>query len=280
MEEGSKNWITTCAIGCILLAVFVCLLVLAGYFGVKRMIHTAEETTAGLHSLTESFGRMSEFTPDPSGTVPAERIATFLRVRERCQPQRSTLEAVLAQLGGPAPGDGGTTVIGTVRSLRAGFSIVPQMIGYVNARNEALLAETMGLGEYLHLYTLIYASWLEKPVDDGPPFMVVGGEVRIGTSEVDVRSQRETEIRRRLNRLTIPMVRNQLEALTADEAADDPEWAESLRTELLLLESNVERLPWQDGLPPRTAESFEPFLDDLQASYSALCHPVELAVIQ
>ena len=79
--------------------------------------------------------------------------------------------------------------------------------------------------------------------------------------------------------MVLPMLHNQLAALTADESVD-PNWSESLRTEILLMESDGLRLPWQDGLPPQTAASLEPYYEELAASYSTMVHPVELAVMQ
>jgi len=114
----------------------------------------------------------------------------------------------------------------------------------------------MGLGEYLYLYTLIYESWLGKPVDDGPPFVLVGGEARPNDwSSPDVRQQRGDEIRTRLNRTVLPMLRNQLESLADAQTPVNDAWAESLRTEILLLEEDPLRLRTGSRWKPATAHS-------------------------
>ncbi len=281
MEETTKKWLTGCGIGCILIIAMACLVIFGGYLGVKKMIDAARETSAAVETVTARFGRVSDFTPDPYGNVEPERLETFLLVRELCSTERARLEDSLAQLSGTEP-DGGPTSVGSMaRSLRAGFGFMPQMMAYINARNSAFLEAEMGLGEYLHLYTIVYESWLGKAPDDGPPFVLVGGDMDSnGWSATEVRSQRGAEIRARLNRTTLPMLRNQLAALTTTDATADAQWTESLRTEILLMESDSLRLPWQDGLPPQTATDLEPFFEDLDASYSALCHPVEFAVMQ
>lgn len=280
MEETTKKWVTGCAIGCGLVVVIGCLLVLGSYLGVKKMIRAAKETKAGMDSVTERFGSAADFAPDPTGRVPPERIEAFLLVRELSSPERGRLEASLAQLSGTDTGSN-QTVGRIVQSVQAGMGFLPQMMAYINSRNAAFLEANLGLGEYLYLYALIYESWLEKPVDDGPPFVLVGGEVESsGWSESDVRDRRAAEIRKRLNRTSLPMLQNQLAAATTAVPPMDPEWVESLRTEILLLESEPARLPWQDGLPPQTAASLDPFFEALDASYSPLCHPVELAVMQ
>jgi hypothetical protein len=279
MEETTKKWAASCLVSCFVLVMIAVLLVFGGYLGVKKMIRAAEETQTAMSQVADRFGRTSEYIPPTAGGLPSDRIEVFLEVRELCDTERSTLEESLARLSG-SQADEGVPGAGVVRSIQAGLGFLPQMMAYINARNRAFLDADMGLGEYLYLYTIVYMSWMEKPVDDGPPFVLVGGDVRDDPwTEMEVRQRRASEIRHRLGRLTLPMLRNQLAALP-EEAAADGNWAESLRTEILLMERDPMRVPWQDGLPPQTAASLEPHYDRLAASYSALVHPVELAVMQ
>ncbi len=283
MESGSRKLLGGCVIGCLVVMVIGVMLVFGGYLGVKKMIRKAEETQVVMEKVHEEFGRASDFVPPPSGVIPAERVESFLKVRELSQPERDTLETTLAQLSsaeGQTEEKSGNPM-DFARSVRAGVGVVPQMMAYANRRNEAFLEAGMGLGEYLYLYTLIYPSWLSKPVTDGPPFVVVGGEVTpAGWDDPEIVERRNSEIRRRLNRTTLPMLQNQFEALSTLSEGGDGAWAESLRTEIMLMESDPTRLPWQDGLPEQTATSLQPFWEALDASYSALCHPVELSVMQ
>jgi hypothetical protein len=256
------------------------LLMAGGYLGVKKMIRKAESTHEAMVAVTDRFGRISQFTPSPSGVVDPGRVEAFLDVRARASEARGRLESTLAQLS-HVETDGPSSSMDAARSVRAGVAIIPQMMGYVNRRNEAFLDAGMGLGEYLHLYVLIYGSWLEKPIHDGPPFVLIGGEMRFdGSSEADIQRTRSDEIRRRINRTLLPVLRNQLEAAISLEGDLEAPWIESLRTEVLLVESDPQRIPWQDGLPEHTARSLQPYWERLDASYSALCHPVEFAVMQ
>ena len=281
MDETSKKWLTGCGIGCFIVLAVGVLVVFGGYLGVKKIMRQAEQTQRVVDEVTDRFGRASEYTPDPTGAVDADRIAAFLEVRRLSRPERERLEATLGELG-PTPGEEASpNTMDFARSVRAGVGVVPQMMGYINRRNAAFLEAGMGLGEYLYLYTLIFESWLENDPGDGPPFMVVGGEVDTAdASDPAVRERRGAEIRRRLNRTTLPMLRNQYEALISSAADDGGPWGESLRTEILLMAADPHRLPWQDGLPEPTADSLQPFWEELDASYSPLCHPVELSVIQ
>ncbi len=283
MESGTKKLVSGCVIGCLVLMIVGVILVFSGYLGVKKMIRKAEETQQVMARVTKEFGRVSDFVPPPSGIIAADRIETFLEVRELSRPERDALEETLAQLSvAEGGGEGnGRNPMDFARSVRAGVGVVPQMVAYTTARNEAFLEAGMGMGEYLYLYTLIYGSWLEKPMSDGPPFVVVGGDVSPNRwDDPAQQDQRAEAIRGRLNRTTLPMLRNQLEALAAWTDDGDEEWKESLRAEVMFMEAEPDRLPWQDGLPEQTAESLTGFWEALETSYSALCHPVELSVMQ
>ena len=160
-------------------------------------------------------------------------------------------------------------------SVRAGLALFPRLMAFLDARNEALLASDIGLGEYLYIYTLAYPVWLGTPVDDGPSSLDIRGgglEVR---SEPGGRQRRLEELREQLNGLLLPMLRSQLEDLR-DTAAGPAGWRQALEAEIEQMQRDAQRLPWQDGLPAQTAASLEPFRDRLESSYSPLSHPFEL----
>lgn len=279
MEESTRRWVTGCAIGCAIVFAILALVVGAGYVGVKKMIRYAEDTATTMDEVSDRFGRMSEFRPTPTGDIPARRIEAFLEVRELTRPEREQLEQTFAALAGGASDDGAPST-GGVGSIRAGVGVVPQMMGYLTRRGEALLTAEIGLGEYLYLYTLAYPVWLGTPADDGPPFVGSGSTQRWEVwSEEDAGGHRRDEILERLNRTTLPMLRNQLQdVLASKDEGGGPDWAARLQSEIERMEQDRLRLPWQDGLPDRTATSLEPFRERLVTSYSPLCHPVELAM--
>jgi hypothetical protein len=281
MEDTTRKWATGCAIGCAIAIAILAVVIGAGYVGVKKVIRYAEDTATTMDQVSDRFGRTSDFRPTSTGVIAAERIEAFLEVRELTRPERERLEQTLADLAGTSSEAGGAPA-GSLGSIRAGVGVVPQIMGYLNRRGEALLAAEIGLGEYLYLYTLIYPAWLGTPVDDGPPFVGSGSPQRweawIGE---DTGGHRRDEISERLNRITLPMLKNQLEdAFAPADPGGAPDWTARLEGEIERMQQDHLRLPWQDGLPDRTAESLEPFRERLAASYSALCHPVELAVQQ
>lgn len=281
MEEASRKWVTGCAIGCAVIAAIAALVAVAGYVGVRKMIRYAEETSSTMDQVSERFGRMSEFRPPPSGAIPASRIEAFLESRELTAPERERLEQSLANLAGSPSGEGGQAH-GGVSSIRARVTVVPQMMSYLSSRGESLLTAGIGLGEYLYIYTLAYPVWLGTPVDDGPSFVGLHPPRRWEiSSKQDDDQQRLDDVRELFNGLTLPMLRHQLEDVqTSTKPVGEDAWPEELAREIDRMERDHRRLPWQDGLPPQTAASLEPYRSQLEASYSPLCHPIELAVVE
>jgi hypothetical protein len=165
--------------------------------------------------------------------------------------------------------------------LEGARQLIPQAIGFVAARGEALLEAGMGSGEYLYIYSVAYYSWLRKSPADGPAFPLVGDDGdggqghRGGRDEFDVREGRREVVLRRLNERLLPMLRRQLAAVDAGPPAREG-WREALAAEVSALESDPFRIPWRDGVPEPLATSLEPFRRRLESSYSALCNPLEV----
>jgi hypothetical protein len=280
MEESTKRWVSGCAVGCVVAIAIVALALVAGYLGVKKMVRHAQQIETTMDAVTQRYGGISEFHPPPSGAIPAERLEAFLRVRQLTLADRQPLEQALAALSGTGS-SGPEGLPHGLGSIRAGFGVLPRAMTYLNRRNEALLDAGMGLGEYLYLYSLAYPCWLGTPVDDGPPFVGSAPAARWETAAAAADPERRREqVRESLNRTLLPMLRHQLEDLLAAAEPDgDASWVGQLRGEIEALERDPLRLPWQDGLPQPTAASLAPFRDRLEASYSRLCNPIELATM-
>jgi hypothetical protein len=193
-------------------------------------------------------------------------------------PARAEIEETLSAFGG-----GETPGGGALAKVRAGMGLVPRLIGFYTDRAGALLECEMGTGEYLYLYVLTYYAWLEKSPADGPPFQLVGDDEQgrgwkseFGDAdEAEVRERRLERVLPRLNRLALPMLRNQLAALDASDSPIDTDWREALAAEIRAVEADPDRLPWQDGLPAVAATSLAPYRDRLAASYSEMCNVLE-----
>ena len=217
MASGARKWLVGCGIGCGLMILAVGGIGTCGYLGVRNIKDRAERLDAGFEAVTAEYGRPDEFTPPADGVVPAGRLELFLEVRGLLAPSRNELGAVLVELD--AGTEGGR---GVLNKIRAGMSLLPSMLDFIDERNQVLLDRGMGVGEYTYIYSLAYYAWLDKDPGDGPDFAVTDhGDGDDGTSfrweggredPGDVREQRRDDLRRQLNRLQAAMLANQLEA--------------------------------------------------------------------
>jgi hypothetical protein len=275
MSSAARKWAVGCGIGCGLALLVVILAVAGGYFGIKNIARAVDESTEAMNAVQKRFGSAWDYCPDPAGTVSDDRVEAFLAVRDATAARREGMEGDLAAL---SEAESEASPASMARAMKAGFGLVPAMMGYFTDRNRAYLDFNLGPGEYLFLYAVTYYSWLGKSPADGPPFVIVGddqGHRRL--SEEEIREQRLAEAGERVNRPLLRMLRNQLAALGEDrEPASVSEWRRRLEDEIRALESDPRRVPWQDGLPEALSSSLEPYRERLEASYSELCNPIEL----
>lgn len=285
MGGNAWKWVLGCGIGCVAVLLIIAVVAAGAFILVRDVVEEAQKTERGMEAVTEQYGRVVEYRPDPDGTVRPERIATFLAVRQDLAEARTELERTMATLEQGGDASSSDERAGMLGKLRAGFGILPMVMGFFNARSEALLGQGMGLGEYYYIYALAYYSWLGKSPADGPAFRLVGDSEEIQRwqqatpDEFDVREDRTRRILRALNRQILPMLRNQLADLDAAGGGEQTAaWRERLRSEIAAMEADTLRLPWADGLPEQTARSLLPFREPLEESYSAPCNALELGL--
>ena len=282
-SSTTRKWLIGCGIGCGVIIVIGALLITGGVLYVRNLVEGFKDSEAILETLTEKYGRITEFTPAPDGRIPSARIEAFLEAREVTTELREKIERDIGILDE----DEGIDVesSGNVfQKLKLGFGLIPQIAQFFKARNQALLDVGMGMGEYYYLYTLVYFSWLDKPLLDGPPISIRGGDEEIRIEDWDDEEAREVQqdlSLRRIHRMLLPMLRNQYEKLTAgpvEEAFED--WRSALAAELEAMEDDRYRLPWQDGLPEVITSSLEPYRARFERSYSRLMNAIEISLEQ
>lgn len=284
-SDKTKKWLIGCGIGCGAVALILLLLGVGGYFFVRNIVQEVKDQEELLSSLTEKHGRIKEYCPDPEGTIPAVRLEAFLSVRQVYSSVRQELEESLSTLSGAEKRESDVKPPrGIFRMLGIGFGLLPKLADYFRSRNQALLDEGMGMGEYYYIYVVAYYSWLRKSPEDGPPFPLMDedrGEDFRDWDEEDIREMRRDNALRKLHRMTLPMLHNQYAQLTESQpTADQKEWQEALAAEIEAMEADRFRLPWQDGLPDTIEASLRPFRDRLKASYSPITNPLEIAIEQ
>jgi hypothetical protein len=288
-SSTTRKWLIGCGIGCGVVIVIAALLITGGVFYVRSLVKGFEDSEALLETLTERYGRITEFCPDPGGRIPSPRIEAFLQARLDAEPVGAELARTLQLLSGEEDAAIDVESSGNVfQKIRMGIGLIPQVADFFKVRNQALLDAGMGMGEYYYLYTIIYFSWLGKPVLDGP-FLELSGqneEFRYRTPSMDQEDEEAREIRRdltlrRLHRMLLPMLKNQYDKLTA-ESGPEPggSWREALAAEIEALESDRYRLPWQDGPPEIIRSSLEPYRERLESSYNRWLNAIEITLEQ
>lgn len=272
MAKRIPRWVVVCGIGCGTLVLVGAGLVVGGALLLRAAVQDFERADQTMEAVEQRYGPIEAFRPLPGGRIPAERIDAFLTVREKMAPVREGLGRSLRQLSGEG---------GRLAKLRAGAYLLPRAADFVGERHAGLLEAEMGLGEYNYLYALAYYAWLEKPPEDGPAFQLVGDDgyvlETVGTlDEPVVRNLRAEQVRASLNQLLLPVLRNQQADLAG--AGPDAEWPETLSAEIAAMETDSQRLPWQDGVPPVIAASLEPYRDRFEASYCPMCNALEVGL--
>jgi hypothetical protein len=269
VNDTRKKWLIGCGIGC---AVVLLLLILGGvglFQFFKSTFIDFKHAGESQKNLFAQYGEVSEFAPPADGGIPAARLDAFLEVRGSLDDVRNELLAsfrTLQELDRKEEEEKSFKMAWSAVKSGVGFG---RLIGrFISTRNDALLSQEMGLGEYTYIYIVAYHSWLQHP-------MTLGFDSY--DEDADIPGQAvPSDYARRLHDDLLAMLRNQLGAL--DEAGDPGGLRDSLEAEISLMEEERYRLPWQDGLPEAVIRSLELYRPLLEQSYSPFLGVLELAV--
>lgn len=272
-----QKWLIGCGAGCLLVALVFIAIVTGGVMFVRDTVSGFEAAVETRGELEKKFGTTGEFTPWPGGEIPADRIETFLAVRQGTELERQDIAANFAaipmseteakELESKPSGEKALSIFKIIGSA---MGLGGEMGDFFMARNASLLNQEMGMGEYSYLYVVIYYSWLGHDRDEGP------ATGRDENDHVDVQfGQPRTDSRARDDLLS--MLRNQLRQ---DESVASDEWIALLTAEIEAMGRNSRRYPWQDGVPPSIAESLEPHRERLESSYDPISNMFELVITE
>lgn len=285
-SNTTKKWLVGCGIGCAVIVLIVIVLGVGGYMFFKNLVGEFQEQEELMEILTERYGQIDDFCPEPDGSIGPSRIEAFLSVRNAFAPFREKLEISMQELQ-DRTGKSEVEVKkpkNIFEMVKLGFGLVPQIAEFMKFRNQALLDAEMGMGEYTYIYAIAYFSWLGKLPEDGPDFEVMeeGGGSRLGEIDLEeIREERRDSMLRRLHRMLLPMLKNQLEKLgTSGTSEALSEWKDLLEAEIQAMEEDRFRFPWEEGLPEVIKASLEPYRDRLDRSYNAMTNPFELIIEQ
>jgi len=285
-SNATKKWLVGCGIGCGAILLIAIVLGITGFMFFKNIVDEFKDTEEMTKILTERYGKITDYCPNPDGSISADRIEAFLTVREAFSESRKKLESSMQALEDRTAG---TEVEvkrprNVLQMIKLGFGLVPQIAEFMKGRNQALLDAEMGMGEYTYIYAIAYFSWLGKRPEDGPDFKVMeeGGGSRLGEMDIEeIREERRDVMIRRLHRTLLPMLENQHEKLVSTGASETlPEWKNLLEAEIQAMDEDRYHLPWVDGLPDVIKTSLEPYQERLEQSYNAMTNPFELTIEQ
>jgi hypothetical protein len=285
-SSTASKWLIGCGIGCGVVILLIVILGVGGYVFVKNIVKGFEETEAITDALTERYGEIKDFCPDPGGAIKPERLEAFLSVRSSTEQVKEALEnsiGILSDEEGESQFKEESSP-GVLTKIKTGFGIIPLIAEFYSKRNQALLDAEMGLGEYYYIYVVSYYSWLGKSPSDGLEYNLVDeDEEDRGVYWRRRRSHniedRKDDVLKQLHRQILPMMQNQFAKLTGiDISPIRGPWRARLAAEIEAMEADRFRLPWQDGLPDVLEASLRPFRGRLEASYSKILNALEMAL--
>jgi len=213
--------------------------------------------------LEDRFGTQDAFVPPASGAPSPDRIEAFLRVRQAltstCDDFWNAEQAV-AKL--EAFDD--QEEVSKIAVMKQALSTSKTMMGmgplighFYEVRNQALVDQDMGLGEYTYIYVLAYNAEIVSP-----------------TEKLELFGPDATNLR--VRQALTSMLANQLELLRQDDGPADV--TATVATELEALENDPKRIPWQDGLPPEITASLLPYRSELDRLFCGSTPPLELMI--
>ena len=262
MAGTGKKWLIGCGAGC---GGFILLIILISVGGSLWMMKPMNAAVDSQKILDEKFGSRDTYVPPPGGITP-DRMEAFLVVREALLPSCEKFREIALDFDEMERLDSDEDV-STGQALKAVGGLMGSVTGMVaemgrftEVRNEALLAQGMGHGEYVWIFVLAYHSWLgHQP----------------GTT---VESDATEELSRNERKVIRRLMRNHAEALTEAGLAGQ---AEPWEKEILRLERTESDVPFEGKeLPVELVASFQPYRDRLEAVYCVETAGFELNTIK
>jgi hypothetical protein len=263
VDGTGKKWLVGCGIGCGAAILLVVLISVGGSLYLMKPLNKAIESQT---ALIDAFGERQNYIPPPQG-ITVDRLEMFLTIRRQLMPMCEEFTkmgdnfAAMDELdqGGEDPSK--SEVFKAMGQMMGGIGGMLGNIGrFTELRNQILLENGMGLGEYIWIYVLAYNSWqghvpnIDFDDDSG------------GTM-----SSAERKVMRTL-------IAHHAEALTAAGRADE---AALWEREIGRMKRSETGIPFRDGeLPPSVIRAFLPYEAELESLYCAPMSGFEMNRLQ
>jgi hypothetical protein len=256
-------------IGCgVLAGLLVVTLVVAGMLvssWVKKRLPATERLEQMQAEVRERFGDPAAWVPPVGAELPADRVATFVALRESLATQRTEVAAGLdrflhdAKASRPENPTRLEKILHGIGLAQGGFTMVSGLLDYVHARLRLGLANGMGEGEYAWYYALSTFAWLQWN-----PLAEEGKESALRA--IDMLNEAHEGRRELAHMFTAQLgsLRRALEEKTARTRAEE-DLLQHVRTGLDAARGG-DGLPLAGALPPAWAAALEPYRARLTAT--------------
>ncbi len=216
-------------------------------------------------TLIDRYDWANNYTPSLDGAIPRQRVEKFIRVRQAVQTQCRDYQAVLTSIANldKIESNQDTTASEAastgMEGFKSAFSAGPKMIRFSNTRNQALVDEEMGIGEYMYIYLTAYGQQLTS--ESASPYS----------------GMEEAYLSPRARKEFIQILNNQLVVIEASgEQATHTDLADRLRQEIEALETDSQSSPWPNGPIGAARDSLAPYQQELAELYCSGVVKIEL----
>jgi hypothetical protein len=248
--------------GCLLMVLALVFIIASGVYFSTAGIRDAKRLE---QTLIDRYDWANNYTPSLDGAIPRQRVEKFIRVRQAVQTQCHDYQVVLTSIANldkiesnqdTTAGEAAST---GMDGFKSAFSAGPKMIKFSNTRNQALVDEEMGIGEYIYIYLTAYGQQLAS--ESGSPYS----------------GMEEAYLSPRARKEFIQILNNQLAAIEASgQQASNADLVEHLRREIKALESDSQLSPWPNGPVGAARESLAPYQQELDELYCSGVVKIEL----
>ena len=248
--------------GCLVISLTIVFIVTSGIFFLTTGIRDAKRVE---QSLIDRFGWANQYTPSPDGSISPQRIEAFIRIREALQADCVDYQAVLTsitlleQLETDQESSTSDAASAGLQGLKGAFSAGPSMVKFSTNRNQALLNEEMGIGEYLYIYLTGYGEQLAKE------------------STSTFSNMEEAYVSERARKEFVQILSNQQLALQASGLQSTyPGLDSELDTEIKALKDGSHSAPWPNGPIGKARESLVPYQSQIVGLFCSGIVKIEL----
>jgi hypothetical protein len=250
------------------------------YFFIKHRLDSLNKIDESEKKLETVYGSVYDFTPDLDLNYSSQRIKKFLEIRSSLSSESAELDSAMLVMQKEIEGVvDDPSFWDAITIIKGGFELIPDIVSYFLARNEALINNQMGLGEYNYIYYNAYYVVLDKSPSDGPKFRLEGeGEDQDERYGETVFDDRLVKISRRVNHLAREHLKNLKEMLEVTDPSNI--YLPIVEEELSRLLSDRNYLPWSSNKPDFVTAPFQDYLTELNGSYNPLLNPLELTDIE